>query len=47
MIESGIDYNIYPDRIRNCPQIPNGISASEWLRKVPEFTCDCQAPQWV
>ena len=40
MIESGIQYKIFPDRIRDGPQIPDGISAGEWLREVPEFACD-------
>ena len=47
MIESGIQYKIFPDRIRNGPQIPDGISAAEWLRGVPEFACDCQPSQSV
>jgi hypothetical protein len=29
MIESGIQYKVFPDRIRDGPQIPNGISAGE------------------
>jgi len=47
IIESGIQYKIFPDRIRNGPQIPNGISAGEGLREVPEFACDCQPSQWM
>jgi hypothetical protein len=47
MIESSIQYEIFPDRIRDRPQIPDGISAGEWLREVPEFSCDCQPSQWV
>jgi hypothetical protein len=47
MVESGIQYKIFPDRIRDGPQIPDGISAGEWLREVPEFACDCQPSQWV
>ena len=47
MIESGIQYKIFPDRIRDGPQIPAGISAGEWLREVPEFARDCQPSQWV
>jgi len=47
MIESGIQYKILPDRIRDGPQIPDGISAGEWLREMPELACDCQPPQWV
>ena len=47
MIESGIQYKIFPDRIRDGPQIPNGISAGEGLREVPEFACDCQPSQWA
>src|SRR5579864_87888 len=47
MIESSIDYKIFPDRVRDGPQIPEGISAGEWLREVPEFACDCQRSQWV
>jgi hypothetical protein len=41
-IESSIQYKIFPDRIRDGPQIPDGISAGEWLREMPEFACDCQ-----
>jgi hypothetical protein len=47
MIESDIQYKIFPDRIRDGPQIPNGISAGEGLREVPEFPCDCQPSQWA
>jgi hypothetical protein len=47
MVESGIQYKIVPDRIRDGPQIPDGISAGEWLREMPEFACDCQPSQWV
>ena len=47
MIESGIQDNIFPGRIRDGPQIPDGISAGEWLREVPEFACDGQPSQWV
>jgi hypothetical protein len=42
MIKSGIQYKVFPDRIRDGPQIPDGISVCEWLREVPEFTCYCQ-----
>jgi hypothetical protein len=47
MIESDIHYKISPDRIRDGPQIPDGIAAGEWLREVPEFACDCQPSQGV
>jgi hypothetical protein len=47
MIESGIQYKVFPDRIRDGPQIPDGISAGEWLREVPELACNRQLPQWV
>jgi len=47
MIESGIQYKVFPDRIRDGPKIPDSISASERLGKVPEFTCDCQPSQLV
>jgi hypothetical protein len=47
MIESGIQYKVFPDRIRDGPQIPDGISAGEGLRAVPEFACDRQPSQWV
>ena len=45
MIESGIHYKSFPERIRDGPQIPDCISASQWLREMPEFACDCQPPQ--
>jgi hypothetical protein len=47
MIESGIQGKIFPSRIRDGPQIPDGISAGEWLREVLEFSCDRQPSQWV
>ena len=47
MIESGIQYKIFPDRIRDSPQIPDCISADEWLREMPEFAGDCQPTEWV
>jgi len=46
MIESGIQYKIVFDRIRDGPQIPDGISTGEWLREMPKFACDCQPSQW-
>jgi hypothetical protein len=42
MIESGIQYKIFPDRIQDGPQIPDGMSAGEGLREMPEFDCDRQ-----
>ena len=47
MIESDIHDKIFPDRIRDGPQIPDCISVDEWLREMPEFACDCQPSQWV
>jgi len=47
MIESGIHYKIFSDRIRDGPQIPDCISVGEWLREMPEFACDRQPSQWV
>ena len=47
MIESDIHDKSFPDRIRDGPQIPDGISAGEWLREVPEFACDYQPSQGV
>jgi len=47
MIESSIQYKIFPDRIRDGPQIPEGITTGEWLREVPELACDCEPSQWV
>ena len=47
MIEAGIQYKIVPDRIRDGPQIPDGIFAGEWLREMPEFACDHQPSQGV
>jgi hypothetical protein len=47
MIETGIHYKIFPDRIRDGPQIPDGISAGEWLREMPELACDRQPSQGV
>ena len=47
MIESDIHYKIFPDRMRHGPQIPEGISAGEWLREMPEFVGDRQPSQWV
>ena len=47
MIESGIHYKIFPDRIRDGPQIPDCISVDEGLREMPEFACDGQPSQWV
>ena len=47
MIESGIQDKIFPSRIRDGPQVPDGILAGEWLREVPEFARDCQPFQWV
>ena len=47
MIESRIHYKIFPDRVRDGPQIPNSIFVGEWLREMPEFGCDCQPSQWV
>src|ERR1700675_3718030 len=37
MSESGIQHKIFPDRIRHGPQIPDCVSAGEWLREMPEF----------
>jgi hypothetical protein len=47
MVESGFQHKIFPDWIRDGPQIPDGISAGELLREVPKFTCDCQPSQWM
>ena len=47
MIESGIHHKIFPERIRDGPQIPDCISVDEGLREMPEFACDCQSSQWV
>jgi hypothetical protein len=47
MIESGIQYKIFPDWVRDGPQVPDGISAGEWLREMPEFACNRQPSQWV
>jgi len=47
MIESDIHDKILPNRIRDGPQIPDGISAGEWLREMPEFACNRQPSQWV
>jgi hypothetical protein len=47
MIESDIHYKIFPDRIRHGPQIPDCVSAGEWLREMPEFAGDRQPSQWV
>ena len=40
MVESGIHYEISPDRIRDGPQSSDCISADEGLREMPEFACD-------
>jgi hypothetical protein len=45
MIEAGIQYKIVPDRIRDGPQISDGIFAGEWLGEMPEFACDHQPCQ--
>ena len=47
MSESGIHHKIFPERIRDGPQIPDCISVDEGLREMPEFACDCQSSQWV
>lgn len=47
MIESGIQYKVFSDRIRGGPQITDCIPAGEWLREMPEFACDRQPSQWV
>ena len=44
MIESGIQYKIVSDGIRDGPQIPNSILVGEWLREMPDrppkrFSC--------
>jgi hypothetical protein len=47
MIESGIHHKIFPDRVRDGPQITDCISVDEWLREMPKFACDCQSSQRV
>ena len=47
MIEPGVQYKIFPDWIRDGPQISDGISAGEWLREMPELACNRQPSQWV
>ena len=37
-IETCIEDERFPRRIAHCPKIPNGMTAQERLREVPDFT---------
>jgi hypothetical protein len=37
MIEFCVQYKIFPDGIRDCPQIADRIPVCEWLSEMPEF----------
>jgi len=47
MIESGIHYKSFPNRIRDGPQITDCISVDKWLREMPELASDGKPSQWV
>src|SRR5258708_39130653 len=47
MIESGIHYKSFPNRIRDGPQITDCISVDKWLREMPELASDGKPSQVV